>query len=378
MHPGVVSPFAVVTLQTLATDYATWLGVDLVIDQAGEEHVLGVNFDDFHRFFYAGCPQLCQQSGRWLVGVPDSTSYCCDANQGVALTSTGFTVLVEINRSIQLKACPGDCFKPSSWTESTPFPSGSLGYFPRHSHPLTVDSAGTLHLVYHLAQGGALWYAECAAACGDSASWQRLEIDPDSASGSLVADAAIATRHGQVRVIGTTFNGGVEYLACPGGCLAAASWSSTVIDTTKAQSPSLVWGSDSVLRVAYVGTSATRFATCANRCDTAANWSAVTIAPYQSDVSLALDSANRPWLAAAGGNFNDGAVTLLHCEGDCTQSPSWVTQPVDSVTGWGWISLAMDAAGQPHMAVSGLRVQYVQLRDTTLAPSEWCATRCSH
>jgi hypothetical protein len=394
---GSPSPFATVTVQPLAADYPTWMGIQLLIDPLQRVHVLSTDFDPlFHRFGYSGCEVACEIGANWSPGPPDTGATCCSLNMGAVWAPGGIIAVVgRFGGGVEFKGCPGACQSPSNWTTALIVPHGKLGDDQTPSHPLAVDAAGALLLLYWDSSASALHFARCEGACTDSTSWQGLVID--SAIGkahNATVDASIAADgSGRIHVIAATYNGGVHYLECAASCLTAGAWQTTTIDSSAlTRGPSLVVRDDGSVKAVYEAGAAsgactsascsTRVAVCSAGCTSPGAWTLTTLAAGGSDASLAVDGRSRTWIAVARTIPDStlpsaalGSVALLHCDSNCGAASSWVTQVVDSMQGGGWISLGIDSANAPHVATSGFRVVYAQFRDTTVIQTARHITR---
>lgn len=361
-----------ITMDDGVTDYPSWGGLDLL--KTDTEYDFVVAETEYGTLHYGGCVQDCQDPSRWLVGTIDSGVYRgLGENASTARTATELVVAYEDQQTsvsyVKIGTCDGACYKKASWTFGD-VRTGFLGTVGgSHSRVLVADAGAGLHLLYRGPHNLGLYYAECAAACTDSASWHSTFLDTANFQASDVALGVAG--NGALRVLAGTSDTtrGLIYFTCDTGCTVGGNWASVVLSSRSVgHTPSIRIGPTGSLYVTYGR--APVFATCASSC---LNYSSWTFTPLPdsggSDLSLAFDASGNPWVAISHGlssNYN-GHTTVLHCAAACTDASSWQTLTVDSLGDALDISMVMDPMDRPRLMVSGTGVHYAQRPDTTVA-----------
>ncbi len=151
-----------------------------------------------------------------------------------------------------------------------------------------VDGLGGVHVTFY--DGDNIYYAHCAANCGDPANWLELPLYAVGTYTSL-----------DEPTLGVDANG----------------------------RPRLMWWAE------YSGDSNYYYAECnANCADSAANWTSVAVTrgggyDYPSNVRYAaLDTQGRPHLLHPMANYPDYGFYYLSCDAGCTTASHWYTTTV--------------------------------------------------
>ncbi len=200
----------------------------------------------------------------------------------------------------------------------------------------------------------------------------------DAITAGSVYPSVVTDRSGRVHVVYYPGGGTLRYATCASLCIAASSWQVATIDTGLGYAQSDYRTSIGVdatgrVHVAYLdgvsGASSidlTMYATCAQRCGSAANWSRV---PIDSD------GAEPVLAAAASGSvslfFKSTGWAYATCASGCDTLLNWHRATVDTGGLKDWTSIALDPAGGAHVAY--LRMEFwAQLRYGA------CVTACDN
>jgi len=200
----------------------------------------------------------------------------------------------------------------------------------------------------------------------------------DAITAGSVYPSVVTDRSGRVHVVYYPGGGTLRYATCASLCIAASSWQVATIDTGLGYAQSDYRTSIGVdatgrVHVAYLdgvsGASSidlTMYATCAQRCGSAAHWSRV---PIDSD------GAEPVLAAAASGSvslfFKSTGWAYATCASGCDTLLNWHRATVDTGGLKDWTSIALDPAGGAHVAY--LRMEFwAQLRYGA------CVTACDN
>ncbi len=251
---------------------------------------------------------------------------------------------------------------------------------------VVYDAQGGLHVVGYGSAG--LTYGECSSQCGLDANWayanvpmttSMQDVGGDKASLDLAVDGQ---GHPRVMASGTLPNSKryFEYAECNAHCGSASNWTAT--DMSLPPDPGLPASTaplplgDQFFAVAPQGVAAFAYfdalrgivySSCTSGCTTVGNWQeTVVMAPPSTGisgdtVSLAFDAAGNPHLAFT---FVGGTKTwYAACGGNCTSSSGWAAIPADSQAMLLVRRLAVDGQGRP----------------TILSASQyyWCDANCA-
>lgn len=256
---------------------------------------------------------------------------------------------------------------------------------------VAVSSDGTVRVVYTAgAAPQRLYYAECKDDCGAEAGWTHMPLDEAGfITYPRIAVGADGTTH---LVYERSENGDRTFYArCAGACTQTASWKAvdlteTVGNTRTAyRSAPIAVGSDG--RVSFLTQDLSVngrvvVASCKTGCEQAASWSA----------GIVRNGGNRFAMAAHGTTlhqiFNDEANALRYrrCDANCTVAESWKeSQPLFphdgnpptaiAVTDSGVVHVAYNqgapASGDPNAAPTNTRLIVQRCDGDCLAPSAW-------
>lgn len=376
------NPWAKVTMDDGVTDYPSWGGLDLLRDPQGGLHFVVVEHE-YGKLQYGQCANSCNLRGGWTLTTVDSGPYQgLGENASSVLTSSGIVTVYEdqpgglATYRIKLATCSANCTIVTNWQKTDLFPGELDGWQnPIHSRDLALDPSGGLHMLYRDTSWG-IWYASCASGCATVGNWHQLQLETvPSFSLYQGSNAAIAVDsrsvvHVLLRSSDTTQS--LVYLECATQCDSSGSWGSVAIARgNTGRSPALAT-SGGLVAVTYRDFSAApvvEFARCDSNCLNGASWSSQMLASTAgSDIAVAFDATGHPWFATALGtnSYYNGSTILARCSLTCASAGDWSAVTVDSLGDAGGVSLVFDAAGGPHLAVSGTGVHYAQTADSTL------------
>ncbi|NLF15339.1 MAG: hypothetical protein GX597_26410 [Anaerolineaceae bacterium] len=229
------------------------------------------------------------------------------------------------------------------------------------SSQTVVDAKGGVHATFYDEQW--VYYAHCAADCGNPANWARTAIDAAGTYDSLNYPALAVDAGGHPRLLRYKDSAYV-YAECEAGCTQAGNWTSVTVpmeDQAYVMSPdnARYFALDTQGRPRFVAEfydGGFVYAACDANCTTAANWHDALIdfgqRVYFDGPQLALNGSDQPRVVAI-----DGAEQLVYaqCDANCAQAANWTR-----VTLYGGIgrpmyddptySLRLDAAGRPRIA----------------------------
>ena len=366
--------WARLTMDDAVTDYPSWGGLDLLSSGAGDLEFVSAE-TEYGSLHFGACFADCDVRANWTQVTLDSGVYRgIGVNASSVETGSGITIAYEDFQTstmyVKILSCAADCTRRAGWTGGD-IRAGTLGPFEgSHSRALAADSSGGLHLLYRPGNDVAMYYAECASACGDSASWRSVLLDSavyqPSSSGSAIA----VTPTGAVHVLLATPDTSrtLRYLTCASSCTDTARWTSLRLEhgsTLTEVTPSITLGPDGRIYATYGG-GVIHYATCMTNCVNLAGWTEVATAiPAGTDVALRLDGSGTPWIASSFGlaSSYNGHSVVAHCASACLSADGWTTAAIDSLGNGLDIALVVDAAG-PHVMVSGLGVNYAQHPDS--------------
>lgn len=224
-----------------------------------------------------------------------------------------------------------------------------------------VDANGGVHATFYDDQW--VYYAHCAADCGDPANWAQTAIDGAGTYDSLNYPVLAVDAGGHPRLMRYKDSGYV-YAECAANCTQAGNWASVTVplaDQAYVMSPSSAryFALDTLGRPRFVAEfydGGFVYATCDANCTTAANWHGALIdfgpGAYFDGPQLALNGSNQPRVVAID---DDEQLVYAQCNANCALPVSWTR-----VTLYGGVgklmyddptySLRLDAAGRPRIA----------------------------
>lgn len=309
--------------------------------------------------------------------------------------------------------CEGNCLNPAQWAgDSVGFTyARPVGWVEPFIHSFALDHLGRPRFVYY--DNGAdtndthwgAFYAYCDDNCTSAANWYETRLLDDSYAGDFHLAFGPA---GQPRVVYGTYNSGaivqqLAYAECNQDCGAGANWSATILAETVSASVShfatfslATDGSGKPRLALYTGTgvggslapNTLYYLACGGaNCAQASAWTALDLNLPQTHgedgVALALDTQDRPRIAYHAPMAAGFGLNYAWCEAECeTSAQGWQAQemepseavndelpippwpgcqfpecdpPVPACTVSTWDtgvrpSLALDAAGHPHIA----------------------------
>ena len=216
------------------------------------------------------CVSGCLTPAGWAlttVGlVPGNEGY---SMVGLAAESGGFHILTGVGNGAIIElayaGCPANCAVAANWSFNTA-DAHALG-----SGVLARSPDGTLHLLYNVTDNGAkLRYANCSSGCFVTTNWQHVDLGFSAGNPALVADDG-----GELHAV-VSRSGIVEYLHCPGPCLTANQWSSTLADDYQSSPPhaGIAVGPGGRLHVVIASddNQELRYANCVTTCTSESGW----------------------------------------------------------------------------------------------------------
>jgi hypothetical protein len=229
--------------------------ISLASDSSGVLHLLLTSAQG--GLFYGRCVGNCATDASWQVTVLDSTFSVTDLYQTrlVAVDPHGLVhVLYSHKGRLTHASCAGGCTSGASW-QSGVIPSATTA----SALSLAFDPAGGLRLAY-ADSIGAVTYATCAGTCTAPGAWSTVLLPLHA------RDLSVAVGRTGVAYLATS-DKTVALSRCAGGCLAAAIWQITDVDSAAGGSPghvSIVVDSLGRARIAstgFPGSAATGFNT---------------------------------------------------------------------------------------------------------------------
>ncbi|MBL8912690.1 MAG: hypothetical protein JNM17_18495, partial [Archangium sp.] len=187
------------------------------------------------------------------------------------------------------------------------------------------------HIAYATGFSQTVKYGRCASNCGLPSSWTFIDIDTQSATGTMTnARMAVAT-DGRLHVVYEKYENSSDltfYATCASSCTQAASWQkvdlTSLLGNSRGAYRSMPIVVDSAGRVSFITNELSSggnvyLTTCGANCTTLTNWQSGII--RQGGLRIAM-AANGTTLHAI---VNDEASRLHYssCVSNCTQSASW-------------------------------------------------------
>ncbi len=270
------------------------------------------------------------------------------------------------------------------------FPNLQIAY---QTIELVSDRQGVMHAAFKMLsptdtildeRPSLLFYARCAANCGQPSGWSRVEVgtgfDPHLDVGA----------DGTVHVVFATDGGwngkdGFRYARCLADCLVAANWSAaTLFDADfgvriRGRRAIRVGPTGSVAAV-FIANGDLYFVECVSSCLNPGPWSIVLlddVAGQKTQASLALTTTGQPRVVAS--LPDSGVLRYFSCEKWCMTPVSWSrTSPFAAMPGTAVLQL--DAQNRPRVLFnkegSGpesdqYRTWYVGCDSNCTVPSNW-------
>lgn len=328
---------------TIDTTVGTITTTSLAVDVAQRVHVT-YSQDGASTLRYATCGGLCSQSASWQRVTVDTT-----ANSGLSssliVDAGGVHVTYQVfngQGDLRYTSCATSCLLAASWQVTTIDSTGDTG----HDGSLAADGTGQLHVTYieHVSGGrGRLKYAFCSTACTTATNWQITVLDSANflfASPRALAVDGTGRRHLVFQKSDSVGLAPLTYSTCDTGCGSAANWQSTQIDPDPLfdGAPVVALDLNGHPRTSYwdrlSGQVAITFASCDTLCTTPTGWRILPIQTIElgsSDFlehSLAIDAAGRPHMS-----FQHGGLSYAGCNVNCTLAGSWFEVPIEATLG---------------------------------------------
>lgn len=319
-------------------------------------------------------------SGRLHLTAPDSVDdkldyFTCLTNCGVAASWSsavidssvvvgGFSAIAvgpapdarlhvvyrsQTNGNLLYATCLLNCTQPNQFTRGIVDSLGDVGGAPS----LAVDENERLHVVFQEIGTGLFKYATCSANCTVFANWTRIQLSqfpPAGASSAIAIDPANNRVHTLYQNDAT---GILLYATCLSSCGNIASWVRGAVTTTadNGRAPALVVDDDGRLHATYHDALAgdLRYITCTTGCDLPSNWSTVSIAGTQSDltgISSAIAVDRRERLYTVFWDDTDRALRYGTCPSNCLNASRWLFAGLDS------LPAARRSGSSPRMVLS--------------------------
>jgi hypothetical protein len=214
---------------------------------------------------------------------------------------------------------------------------------------IAVDASGGTHVVYYTLSSGTnkVFYAYCATACNQSASWGSVVIGTTGDFGGDVQIAVDPSNHPRILwrylpVISLSVNHEFKYAACDANCLSPASWTVTTVETSGDFSQD-TYGQSQFFALDHSGhprfvfhdsapadfVPATYYTYCDTACTSASNWLSTTLnVTFFNSVWLGFTPSNQPRVAyyATSGTFGGiDHLVYLECNAACNNASNWST-----------------------------------------------------
>ncbi|NLF15336.1 MAG: hypothetical protein GX597_26395 [Anaerolineaceae bacterium] len=237
----------------------------------------------------------------------------------------------------------------------------SLDDFTWPSSQTVVDANGGVHATYYDTQS--VYYAYCAADCGNPANWGRTAVGDTETFDGLNLPALAVDAGGYPRLM--RYDDSVYvYAECEAGCTQAGNWTSVTVplaDQGYVMFPdnARYFALDTQGRPRFVAEfyeGGFVYATCDGNCTTAANWhdALIDFGPdvYFDGPQLALNGSGQPRVVAIN---DDEQLLYAQCDANCAQAANWTRVTLYDGVGefldeYPNYSLRLDAAGRPRIA----------------------------
>jgi hypothetical protein len=278
---------------------------------------------------------------------------------------------IALGSEVIYATCAANCHLEASWTSVAVGTKGRLG-----SRPIIeLTASGQLRLMYLRDDGGfstprPLIYNACDSNCISAASWTELEIIANVVFQGLFSDFPFFALDPQGRPrAAIRSSGSIAYLACDANCAASATnWTITPLNVDGLQ-PTIAIDAAGNPHVLYQKTDRNistnndilDYATCAQNCTDAANWSIGSIFllgnDFRDSYTIDTDSSNRPRIAFFTGNLatnepaQANALIYAWCDSVCENGTNWSGVLVGTAQGEGVApDLLLDANNLPHIS----------------------------
>jgi hypothetical protein len=278
---------------------------------------------------------------------------------------------IALGSEVIYATCAANCHLEASWTSVAVGTKGRLG-----SRPIIeLTASGQPRLMYLRDDGGfstsrPLIYNACDSNCTSAASWTELEIIANVVFQGLFSDFPFFALDPQGRPrAAIRSSGSIAYLACDANCAASASnWTITPLNVDGLQ-PTIAIDAAGNPHVLYQKTDRNistnndilDYATCAQNCTDAANWSIGSIfllgIDFRDSYAIDTDSSNRPRIAFFTGNLatnepaQANALIYAWCDSVCEDGTNWSGVLVGTAQGEGVApDLLLDANNRPHIS----------------------------
>jgi hypothetical protein len=259
-----------------------------------------------------------------------------------------------------------------------------------HSHTI-VDKVGGVHLVFY--DTTYIYYAHCAANCGDPANWLVLPVFNAGDLDSLDEPTLNLDANNRPRLMWYAEYSGETYYfyaECNANCTTnSANWSSVAVVGMGAYGypeniryfaldaqdrPHMVYPRTNYSEYGFY------YVSCDSGCLNASNWYTTTVTtpdlqPYV--LQLAFDSNSRPRVLGYADNAN--VLAYAECNSNCSTAANWgsvgLFSPITYLSEYGF-ALRVNAQGNPRIAyydgnVNNNVLYYAWSNASHLTPGNW-------
>lgn len=290
---------------------------------------------------YFTCLTSCGLAGSWSTAVIDSSVIVGQLSAlavGPAPDSRLHVVYrSQTNGNLLYATCDLDCTQPDQFDRGIVDSLGDVGGAPS----IAVDENERLHVVYQDIGVQLFKYATCNAGTSDCtllANWTRVQLSqfpPAGGSSAIAIDPETNRIH---TVYQNDATGVLLYATCLSGCGAIGGWvrGAVTVASDNGRAPAITVDVNNRLHVTYhdAVNGDLRYTTCASACEVPTNWSSVSIAGTQSDltgISSSVAVGERERLFTVFWDDTDRALRYGTCPSNCLTAGRWIFAGLDSL-----------------------------------------------
>jgi hypothetical protein len=268
-------------------DYVTG-AYQIAVEGITRVHVAYSRFDDA---YYATCAASCNARASWSTVAIDTTPYAGLWVATVLVNRAGRVHYLYSRGTAQYgyAVCDSLCDQPERWERGLlPLEVAPLG-----TRAATIGPDGTLHVI---SDATPVRYSICAADCGDSTSWQSVDL-PLGGGATFGEAMVVVDQSGGLHV---AYNGNPDvaprYAYCPAGCLDPQAWRVLAFRGVAGQfhaAGALAVSVTGRVHLAYTGSGAVQYAVCVTECLDASSWQHAPIDSAIGMPAFATDAGGR-------------------------------------------------------------------------------------
>lgn len=313
---------------TITVDAQNDVGRYASLGSVGSSMGIAYYNKDQKDLMYAHCDNSCDNPVNWLATTAASAG---DVGEYTSIAfeedKPRITFYDEGNKNLLLALCDQSCTSSANWSTLTIDNGSEVGKY----SSLAIAADGSMHITYYDEDNKDLKYALCASSCDQGAHWSTASVDTNKEAGQ---HTSLALYDGKPRVsYYQEKNDDLRYAFCDSNCLQSGQW--TVVDVDKSGKTGLYSSlilDDDKPRISYYKENKKdlMYSYCDADCSDKNNWTKVKVLT-SGDVGM-YTSLSYPSSTPRIFFYKEDDKDLMqaHCSDNCDSAGNWSTLTIYS------------------------------------------------